>query len=306
MVILHLVRRSLLSSASTIRPIYHVRFANTIVESQIKNKELEKKEKVEKTREPDANPSHKARIRMLKEKYASNPAPLMEFFDSPENWGEMKVRVGREWRVEELRVKSNTDLHKLWYILLKERNMLLTMAHEAEVSSEYFPNPERQDKVDQSMINIETVVRERNKAYMELEVGEGETYERPSVFRPDLFGRHRNVSCSQHLVPYRLNTKFRELYGPGKGKHVDEFIALLREQKARRLQRRTWNDCSTVRQLLRRFPDLDMDYLQELYPRVPVKYFKDHLDRYREVEYISKHTAHELKKDNRVEWQPEV
>lgn len=230
----------------------------------------------------------------------------MEFFDSPENWGETKIRVGREWRVEELRVKSNTDLHKLWYVLLKERNMLLTMAHEAKVNCEYFPNPERQDKVDQSMINIETVVRERNKAYMELEVGEGETYERPSVFRPDLFGRHRNVSCSQHLIPYRMNTKFRELYGPGKGKDVNEFIGLLREQKARRLQRRTFADCSTVRQLLRRFPDLDIDYLQELYPRVPVRYFKDHLDQYREVEYISKHTSQQFTKENyKLDWKHE-
>lgn len=72
---------------------------------------------------------------------------LMEFFEDKKNWGKREVRSGRSWRLDDLRIKSNSDLHKLWYVLLKERNMLMTMEHEANEQYEALPNPERIDKV---------------------------------------------------------------------------------------------------------------------------------------------------------------
>lgn len=38
---------------------------------------------------------------------------------------------GRSWTAPELRLKSFTELHQLWYILLRERNVLLTQREEA-------------------------------------------------------------------------------------------------------------------------------------------------------------------------------
>ena len=52
--------------------------------------------------------------------------------------------------------------------MLKERNMLMTMEHAYKEAVEKFPNPERLDKVEESMDNIESVVRERNRAYFEV------------------------------------------------------------------------------------------------------------------------------------------
>lgn len=39
----------------------------------------------------------------------------MEFFDNKKNWAVEHIKVGRAWKKDELRIKSNQDLHKLWY-----------------------------------------------------------------------------------------------------------------------------------------------------------------------------------------------
>ena len=41
---------------------------------------------------------------------------LMEFFDDPKNWGAREVKSGRSWKIDELRLKSNVDLQKLWFV----------------------------------------------------------------------------------------------------------------------------------------------------------------------------------------------
>jgi large subunit ribosomal protein L47 len=220
--------------------------------------------------------------------YKNNPAQLMEFFDNPKNWGETEVKAGRAWNMEELRIKSNQDIHKLWFVLLKERNMLLTMKEVSDRELELFPCPERIEKVEESMINLENVVRERNKAYWELEVGEGETGERQSVFRRDQFGRHRIMGCSEHLIPYWMNTPWRKLYGPGYGKAVQEFIHKLREKRVTKEAAKFYGEHQFVRQILRRFPNTDLEHLQTKYPRVKVYSLKQNLDEYKERHYVSK------------------
>eukprot|EP01129_Flabellula_baltica_P005781 TRINITY_DN2117_c0_g1_i2.p1 TRINITY_DN2117_c0_g1~~TRINITY_DN2117_c0_g1_i2.p1 ORF type:complete len:122 (-),score=29.14 TRINITY_DN2117_c0_g1_i2:16-381(-) len=74
--------------------------------------------------------------------------------------------VGRAWSASELRLKSFSDLHKLWFVLLKEKNMLLTQREAFRKSGEResYPSPYRLRKVRKSMARIQVVLGERKKA----------------------------------------------------------------------------------------------------------------------------------------------
>lgn len=65
--------------------------------------------------------------------------------------------------------------------------MLLTMEEVYKEKWKYFPNPERIDKVEDSMSNLESVVRERNRAYHMLETGT--TGERPAELKYNALGK---------------------------------------------------------------------------------------------------------------------
>merc|ERR1712168_562531 len=81
----------------------------------------------------------------------------------------MEPDFGRSWQRNELRGKSSTDLHKLWYVLLKERNMIMTLRHECEQLGIPCPGPSRMITVIKSMDNLKFVVDERNDAVREIE-----------------------------------------------------------------------------------------------------------------------------------------
>ncbi|XP_045765088.1 39S ribosomal protein L47, mitochondrial [Maniola jurtina] len=197
---------------------------------------------------------------------------LMDFFDNKKNWNETNIRVGRAWRLDELRIKSNTDLHKLWYVLLKERNMLFTMEHECNEQIRLFPNPERIDKVEESMNNIETVIRERNIAYYKLETGE--TGERPVDDIVNLFGLPEKYQKHEYFIPKFMNSRWVKSYlehGYINSLAVKKFYRLYQE-KLYNIKRKEKNrNFNQVQHLLKRFPDMDMEKLQAEYPEVDIE-----------------------------------
>ncbi|XP_076278642.1 mitochondrial ribosomal protein L47 [Lasioglossum baleicum] len=199
---------------------------------------------------------------------------LMEFFDDEKNWGKPKIQVGRSWKKDELRLKSNEDLHKLWFVLLKERNMLLTMEAAYKVKYEYFPNPERIDKVEESMSNLESVVRERNKAYHLLETGE--SGERPGKLVYNPIGLRYYYRLRQYPMPKFANRKWNETHKFGyQGFAVQKFLRLYREK--------IWNQKRKLRNLhtrrvavlMRMFPNLDVEAAKEEYPLANIEKAKN-------------------------------
>ncbi|KAL3604335.1 hypothetical protein D5086_005194 [Populus alba] len=88
--------------------------------------------------------------------------PLKDFFefDRSED-GDKPIVYGRSWKASELRLKAWDDLHKLWYVMLKEKNMLMTQRQMLHAQNFRFPNPERLPKVRKSMCRIKHVLTER-------------------------------------------------------------------------------------------------------------------------------------------------
>lgn len=194
----------------------------------------------------------------------------MEFFDTEENWSLNEVRVGRSWKKEELRIKSNEDLHKLWYVLLKERNMLLTMEEEYKRNLELFPSPERLHKVKESMVNLEDIVRERNKAYYLLETGT--TGERPGKVAVNQLGMNYFYKASEHVLPKEMNRhwwKNRKLWF--NRKECEKFLLYYREKIFLEKRKARMRDRNHVIGILKRFPDTDIDVLKEQFPDVDVE-----------------------------------
>eukprot|EP00536_Pseudo-nitzschia_multiseries_P006725 jgi/Psemu1/304323/fgenesh1_kg.146_\ len=92
-----------------------------------------------------------------------NPSPLDAFRDPVDRATRMEQPVGRQWSVKELRRKSYEDLHRLWYVLYKEKNMLLTERQLSRRRQLIFPQPDRFKKVQKSMGAIRQVLGERKR-----------------------------------------------------------------------------------------------------------------------------------------------
>lgn len=197
---------------------------------------------------------------------------LMEFFDVKKNWGESNIRVGRGWKLDELRIKSNIDLHKLWYVLLKERNMLYTMEHECNEKVKLFPSPERIDKVQESMNNIETVIKERNKAYYQLETGE--TGERPTEEVVNLFGLPEKYQRKEYTIPRFMNSRWVRPYlenGYIATYSVRKFLKYYKEKQHNERRKARNREFNQVQKLLKHFPNMDMEKLKMEYPEVDIE-----------------------------------
>jgi ribosomal protein L29 len=81
----------------------------------------------------------------------------------------LTLATGRAWKADELRLKSFEDLHTLWYVLLKESNMLLSERERARKNKQQkMPQAERLLKVRQSMARIQCVLEERKRLHFRL------------------------------------------------------------------------------------------------------------------------------------------
>lgn len=101
--------------------------------------------------------------RCLSSQQQQQQHPLDAFRDTVDKQQRVAQSVGRSWSARELRRKSFDDLHKLWLVLYKERNMLLTEEQLSRRKQLIFPQPGRLQKVAKSMGAIRHVLGERKR-----------------------------------------------------------------------------------------------------------------------------------------------
>lgn len=182
----------------------------------------------------------------------------MEFFDAKDNWVEDKVRHGRSWTLDELRGKSNVDLHKLWFVLHKERNMLLTMEEIYGKKCESFPSPERLAKVDQSMENILEVVEERNVAFNLLDKGKTDAF--VAYKRYNSFGFIQQYQSREYLVPWFLNKWWKLKFHYKRLPYWSKFYRTMHRVNLRKERKKVVKTINyETKQILKKFNNLEGD-----------------------------------------------
>jgi len=125
-----------------------------------------------------------------------------DFFDTSERINERKVKSGASWSKSLLRKKSIEDLHKLWFVLLKERNMLNTLEHYCIEEDEPIPGEDRIEKVAESMSNLRDVIEEREQAKNRLLHGTPDNTQ--SEWRKSALGYPYLYRYKEHLIPEEL------------------------------------------------------------------------------------------------------
>jgi len=74
-----------------------------------------------------------------------------------------KISTGRSWKIDELRLKSTDDLHKLWYVLLKEKNALRSDNILKKKAFGTMGPQGRMSKIRVTIARLLTVINERKK-----------------------------------------------------------------------------------------------------------------------------------------------
>lgn len=119
------------------------------------------------------------------------------------------------------------------------------------------------------MANLEEVVRERNRAYYELETGE--TGERPGRVVDNELGMRFFYKEFEHMIPRFMNKRWRESHKFSYGGFAVRNFMLKYRERLYNVKRKSRNrDRNEVMHLMKRNPDMDRNFLATKYPHVDI------------------------------------
>ncbi|KOX75095.1 hypothetical protein WN51_13402 [Melipona quadrifasciata] len=120
------------------------------------------------------------------------------------------------------------------------------------------------------MANLESVVRERNKAYYMLETGT--TGERPVTLKYNPLGLRFRYRLREYSRPKHANPEWHKTHQFGYGGYaVAKFLRLYREKLWNEKRKSRNRQINRVATLMRIFPNLDMEAVKEQYPLADVE-----------------------------------
>ena len=126
------------------------------------------------------------------------------------------------------------------------------------------------------MDNLEYVVRERNRAFHELETEE--SGERERIIRPGPFGLDVGYVKEEHFLPRKYNIEYRKMlrfrYHTSWGSEVRDFHARFLEMKRKEQLNERLSQMRMVAWILKRFPNSDEEAIKEKYPLADVNAVK--------------------------------
>lgn len=99
--------------------------------------------------------------------------------------GTVRQIAGRAWLASELRQKSLEDLHKLWFVCLRERDMLATERLYFKQKRLAGPDMRRWQLVKRTMSRIKVVLGERQRAFAALQRVRQDASEYPTPLQPE-------------------------------------------------------------------------------------------------------------------------
>jgi len=207
---------------------------------------------------------------------------LLQFFEPKKFWGEELVSScygGNSWTCNVLRNKSNDELHKLWYVLLKERNLLSTLDRECEENEKMTPNDDRIDKVEESLENILKIVEERDSAYKLLEHDRS----RPEgAYAWNIFGFRYWKRFREHAVPWWENERFR-IERTTYRDYVIPWMRLRLERRRQRLLAQRLDFQKRLRESAKKYPHVPIPPLPRQFDH-PMKKAKFDLNEYMQTQ----------------------
>lgn len=116
-------------------------------------------------------------VNLQKRNLAHKTLGIADFFDEGGTWKNSEHINIRAWEEHELAIKSFSDLHKLWWICLKEKNKILSYRTDCTLLKFTFPEKKKLELVEKTMKNIRSViwkrVLDRKRALKTLEIVKG-------------------------------------------------------------------------------------------------------------------------------------